>query len=419
MHIYNIYGGRRLRGELYIQGSKNAVIPLIAAALLNKDVTIIDNCPQISDVYRMTDVLTRIGCIVHREEGAIVIDASQIHSNMIYGQCARSVRGSVLYMGALLARCGYAVMDFPGGCHIGKRPVDYHIDALRKMGADISIEENRIVCKSRGLKGCVIRLPFPSVGATENIILAGMGACGITVIENAAREPEITELCRMLSKMGARIDGAGTQTIRISGRIVPREVRYSVMSDRIAAGTYACAAAVTGGDIYCLINRNDAMTGIVDIFRSMGLNIDYGNDYIRVSAHRRIKALSYVRTEPYPGFPTDMQSQLMSVLSVADGNSVIEENIFENRFHIVDELLKMGADIHTENGRAYIKGVPALSGSELYAKDLRGGAALIIAGLSSEGRTVVYDPGYIDRGYENIAHNINMLGGNIHLAQTE
>lgn len=416
MHIYNIQGGRRLSGELYVQGSKNAVIPLIAAALLNKGITILDNCPQISDVYQMTDVLVHLGCTVHKEKSTLIIDASQMHSNIISGNYAKSVRGSILFMGALLARCGYAVMDFPGGCHIGERPVDYHIDAFRKMGADISVEENRITCKSRKLKGCIIELPFPSVGATENVILAGAAAYGTTVIKNAAKEPEITELCHMLSRMGVVIHGAGTEKITITGKIKHREIRYDVMSDRIVAGTYICAAAATGGDICCIVNRNDTMTGLINVCRNMGFGMDCGNDYIRVKSDGRIKAVPYVKTEPYPGFPTDMQSQLMSVLSVADGNSIIEESIFENRFHIVDELLKMGADIHTEGSTAHIKGVAFLSGAELCAKDLRGGAALILAGLLADGTTVVYDPGYISRGYENITENINMLGGNIHLA---
>lgn len=416
MHIYKIQGGNRLSGELNIQGSKNAVIPLLAAALLNKEITILDNCPQISDVYQMTDILAHLGCKVYQEKNTLIIDASEVNVNVIPGHYAKSVRGSILFMGALLARCGYVVMDFPGGCHIGKRPVDYHIDAFRKMGADISVEENRITCKSRGLKGCIIELSFPSVGATENVILAGACAEGTTIIKNAAKEPEITELCRMLSNMGVIIHGAGTEEIAVTGKVHHKEIRYDVMSDRIVAGTYICAAAATGGDICCIVNRNDTMTGLVDICRDMGFCMDLGNDYVRVKADGRIKSVPYVKTEPYPGFPTDMQSQLMSVLSVADGNSIIEESIFENRFHIVDELLKMGADIYTEDGIAYIKGVDKLSGAELYAKDLRGGAALILAGLLADGMTVVSDPGYISRGYENITENITMLGGNIHLA---
>ncbi|MBE5928843.1 MAG: UDP-N-acetylglucosamine 1-carboxyvinyltransferase [Lachnospiraceae bacterium] len=415
--IYNISGGRTLGGDIKIQGSKNALLPLMAASILNKGITVLNNCPDITDVTLMADILRHVGCNVTEHSGTICIDATEINNNDIPDEYVRGMRGSMLFLGALLARCKNVTMDYPGGCLIGPRPVNYHIDALKKMGAEIVYNEEKIDCRVSGrLIGTVIDLPFPSVGATENIIIAGACAEGTTIINNAACEPEIEELCNYLSLLGVRIYGAGGKTIRITGPVKDTDVVYDIMSDRIVTGTYICASAITGGDICCELNNDKVMNELIWIYLNMGLKVECGNDYIKVHAKgRRIKSIPVITTGPYPAFPTDMQSQLMSVMSVAHGKSIIEETVFENRFHIANELIAMGADIKTDNNRAYIIGVRQLYGTDVYAKDLRGGAALIIAGLAAYGQTRVHDPGYISRGYEHISEKINMLGGSIHL----
>lgn len=418
MQSYIIEGGYPLKGEIRVQGSKNAVLPLVAAALLNEGTTVLNGCPDISDVDKMLEIIRHFGCEAYqdRDSGTITINAASIHCEDIPEDMVRSFRGSMLFMGVMLARCGHIEMNYPGGCMIGERPVNYHLDAFREMGADVVYGKDNIVCTCKTLKGCKIALPFPSVGATENIILAAVKAVGTTMIINAAMEPEVAELCNMLCLMGADIKGIGSKIILIRKGIEKRNIRYTVMSDRIVVGTYAYAAAVTGGDISCIVNRQDIMTGISVLCKRMGIRLKYGNDYVRIISGKNITSIPYIKTEPYPGFPTDMQSQLMSVLSLGNGMSVIEESIFEKRYHIVSELLKMGADIRTEGNRAYICGVKSLKGAKLEVKDLRGGAALIIAGLAADGTTTVLDPGYIDRGYEKIADNLSELGGNIHLA---
>lgn len=415
--IYNISGGRTLGGDIKIQGSKNALLPLMAASILNKGITVLNNCPDITDVTLMADILRHVGCHVTEHSGTICIDATEINNNEILGEHVRGMRGSMLFLGALLARCKSVTMDYPGGCLIGPRPVNYHIDALEKMGAEIVHNDEKIDCRVPGrLVGTVIDLPFPSVGATENVIIAGACAEGTTIINNAACEPEIEELCNYLSLLGVRIYGAGEKTIRITGPVKDADIVYDIMSDRIVTGTYICATAVTGGNICCELNNDKVMNDLIWIYLNMGLKVECGNDYIKVEAKgRKIKSIPVITTGPYPAFPTDMQSQLMSVMSVAHGKSIIEEKVFENRFHIAGELNAMGADIKTDAGRAYIIGVRQLYGTDVYAKDLRGGAALIIAGLAANGQTRVHDPGYISRGYEHISEKINILGGSIHL----
>ncbi len=416
MQSYVIEGGYPLKGELVVQGSKNAALPLIAAAFLNEGITVLNGCPDISDVDNMLEIIRHLGCKAYKEKNSIIINGSLTDRDEIPADMVKSARGSMLFMGAVLARCGCISMDYPGGCMIGERPVNYHLDAFEKMGADVAYKSEGIKCTCAQLKGCTINLPFPSVGATENVILAAVKAKGATTIINAAMEPEIAELCRMLCMLGAEIEGIGSKIIIIKKGIKKRDIQYTVMSDRIAAGTYAYAAAAAGGDVCCIVNREDVMTGISVLCKRMGIKLVYGNDYVRIISGKKINSIPYIKTEPYPGFPTDMQSQLMSVLSMGDGISVIEESIFEKRYHIVGELLKMGADIRTKGSKAYIRGVRSLKGAVLDVKDLRGGAALIIAGLAADGTTTVLDPGYINRGYERIADNLSELGGNIHLA---
>ncbi|MCI8307854.1 MAG: UDP-N-acetylglucosamine 1-carboxyvinyltransferase [Lachnospiraceae bacterium] len=413
MDTYKIYGGNTICGDIDIQGSKNAVLPLMAAALINRGTTILHNCPNISDVKNMAGILECFGCEIQYGNGDMVIDASGVSSGAVPAQMIKRVRASVLVMGAMIARTGCIELDYPGGCMIGARPVDYHIGALRQLGVDITENDGKICCRCDKMKGADIKLLFPSVGATENAVLAACGAEGITTIYNAAREPEVEELCEMLMDMGASIFGAGTSQITIIGKKEYHDVEHTVLSDRIAAGTYICAGIITGGRVCCLMNKPDILAGMTNLFKDMGCTVRYGNDYYEVKGGGRIRAIKYIETKPFPGFPTDMQSQFVSVLSKARGTSVIVENIFEARFQIAGELQKLGADISIDGNRAVIHGVEKLLGAKVRARELRGGAALIIAGLGAEGETVVEDKGYIRRGYVDVIDVLKKLGGNI------
>lgn len=413
MEAYRIMGGNALSGDVVIQGSKNAVLPLMAAALINKGTTVLHNCPDISDVRYMAEILKYLGCNIDFDKGCMEIDASEVTYRQIPGYMIKQARASVLILGALIARNGFVELDFPGGCKIGARPIDYHIEAFRKLGADIVTDNDKITCRVHKLTGNNIELGFPSVGATENTILAACKAKGITTISNAAKEPEISELCELLSAMGFSIEGAGSSIITITGKEECHDVIHNVSSDRIVAGTYMCAGAITGGRVRVNINNLPALGEMIKVFCEMGCEVIKGNDYCEVKAPDRIKAVDRIETRPYPGFPTDMQSQFLAVLSRADGRSTIVENIFEARFQIAAELNKMGADIVVEGNKAIVNGVHSLKGETVVSKELRGGAALIIAGLGAEGETCVLDDGYIKRGYENMTDIIAALGGNI------
>lgn len=413
MDTYKITGGKKISGSVDIHGSKNAVLPLMAASFLVKGVTLLHNCPDISDVYYMASVLEHLGCKIEYSGRTVSIDASDVSFLPIPTEMIKGVRASILFMGALLARNHYVEIDYPGGCMIGSRPVDYHIQVLRKLGADFEETEDRICCSCKELTGTDIRLKFPSVGATENALLAAACAKGTTIIYNAAREPEIVELCKLLSKMGVITEGAGTSKICVVGCSQLKEAEHVVSCDRIVAGTYLCAGAISHGSVCCKMNNPQDLCGLTRYFRKMGCKVRGGNDYYEICSGSKIKAIDYIETKPYPGFPTDMQSQFMSVLSKADGKSMIVENVFESRFHTVPELVKMGADIKINDYRACICGKNAIKGTTVVSRDLRGAAALIIAGLGAEGETTVKDNGYIKRGYERIAEDINSLGGRI------
>ena len=414
MAVYYVEGGNCLFGECEIQGSKNAVLPLMAAALLNEGYTVLHNCPDIKDVHYMSDILCDLGCKIWHDKNLLIIDATEISPGAIGGESVSNVRASILIAGAMLSRVGHVMIGLPGGCRIGERPTDFHFDAFEKMGVSIIHYEDGVECECDRMKGCEINLPFPSVGATENIILAATGAEGITIINGAAREPEIADLCLLLQQFGILVEGAGTSRITIKGSkgLTGGDVAHSVICDRIVAGTYAYAAAAAKGCITCKINNLPMMESILNPLSLLGCKIEYGNDYFKVTCHEMHNGLGSIVTAPYPGFPTDMQSQLMSVLVTVPGKSVIEENIFEKRYHIAGELAKMGACIHIKNDIAVIEGVDCLHGENVRVCDLRGGAALIIAGLCAKGATVVDDAfGYIDRGYENIVGDFTRLGG--------
>ncbi len=413
MDAIHIRGGNALFGETKIQGSKNAVLPVMAAALLIKDISIIDNCPRISDVYHMQKLLTQIGCRVSRTDRTLMIDARQVSQDKMAGESVTGMRSSIMLLGAMLGRFGEATLAYPGGCVIGERPIDLHLNALRKMGVAIKEEEGTFTARAKQLCGAVITLPFASVGATENVILAAVNAKGVTVLKNAAKEPEITTLCRFLQKAGAIIEGIGGSVLIIQGGSPLHGVQFAVPADRIVAGTYLFSVLGTGGHIFLKDAPVSQMRGMLKTAVEMGAEITASKEGLSVLSEPLKKSVPYIKTDVFPGFPTDMQSPLMAVLTKASGTSIIEETIFENRFRIVDELIKMGADIKTDENRAVITGVEKLYGCEVTARELRGGAGLVIAGCMAEGETIVRNRHFIERGYEDICRDYQNLGVNI------
>ena len=411
MASFIIQGGQTLSGRLWIQGAKNAALPILTASILHPGMTILRQCPDIRDVRSTLELLGCAGCQVRREGDAVVIDASHIRACPFPADQVSGMRSSVLFLGAMLGRQGGVCLDHPGGCVIGSRPVDIHLKALEKMGAFVGETEGKIVCASRGLRGCRIRLPYPSVGATENIVMAAAGAEGVTILENAAREPEIDDLCGFMAGMGipVRWDGAGTICVR--GRCPTKDTDYTIMPDRIVAGTYLCAAAATGGSVELPNGSAVHMKALLDVLTRMGVYVR--REYpagIYMKARGRLKAAGPIHTAPFPGFPTDMQSQIMAVCCGADGVSHIYEHVFEDRFAAGEELKKMGADIRIEGRLAVVRGKDKLRGAQVDAKDLRGGAALILAGLAAEGETVVRNGCFVERGYADICGDLGKLG---------
>lgn len=419
MAYIEVVGGRHLHGEINIHGSKNAVLPILAASVLHKGITKIKHCPKISDVYSMIKLLESIGCIIVWELDALVVDATQLNYNAVDRKYVSSMRSSIILLGAILGRNHSVTISYPGGCSIGARPIDLHLSAIEKMNVDVINNDEIIFCSTSHLEGAVIHFVKSSVGATENVILAAVLANGVTVLENAAMEPEITELCAFLKKMGAKITGAGTKTIKIEGVTELRDVEYSLVSDRIVMGTYMTALAGVGGDITlrgrcCMDN-----IPVVNVLRKIGCRVGVGHDYINICSYERPRAIDILQTEPYPGFPTDMQSQFMSVLTVARGTSLMVENIFESRFQTVEELTKMGANIYINGKVALINGVDALYGSDLMSHDLRGGAALVIAAMMANGTSRIRGIEYIERGYEDICSDLTLLGADIRKVNVE
>ncbi len=413
MSDIKINGGISLKGEIKIQGSKNAVLPIMAASILNRGSVVIRGCPKISDVDNMICLLKETGCKINTSGEQLIIDAKEIKNGHLEERYAKTMRSSVFFIGAMLGRCGYVKIAYPGGCSIGKRPIDIHLNALRKMNVEVIEEEDGIVCQSCNLKGARITLPFPSVGATENIIMAAVMADGITILRNPAQEPEIGELCSFLRKMGACIRKEQDGTIFIKGRQRLHDIEYKVMSDRIVAGTYLAALAGTGGAGILKADCGKSMMSTIQVLRTSGCKISHDGSYIWIEAPERLIAVPLIETMPYPGFPTDMQSQMIAILTTAKGTSMILENIFESRYESVKELRKLGADITIEQRKACITGVNSLKGGVVEAKELRGGAALILAGLKAEGTTIVQNISYIERGYEEICRNLSMLGAKI------
>ncbi|MCL2054771.1 MAG: UDP-N-acetylglucosamine 1-carboxyvinyltransferase [Oscillospiraceae bacterium] len=409
-----INGGKRLRGELSLQGAKNAVLPILAAAALCDGEVTLKNCPRLSDTYAAMRILNSLGRKTTFEANTITVDGAGISETQISESLMREMRSSVIFLGAVLGKTGNCKISLPGGCDIGARPIDMHISALKKMGAVVTESGAGLSCESAGrLKGAEISLFFPSVGATENIILAAVLSEGVTVIHNAAREPEITDLIYFLRKCGAQIEGAQTGSLVINGVERLHGCEYEIMPDRIVCATYMACAAAAGGDIVIRNCRPAHLTAVTPVFEQMGCAVHSLKNTIYFSSGKRLNAIDIVRTMVYPGFPTDAQAFVMAALCKADGASVFVENIFENRYRHVGGLRRMGADIQVEGKVAVVKGTPRLFGANCSAPDLRGGAGLVAAALGAEGRSEISSVRYIDRGYEAIEATLSSLGADI------
>jgi UDP-N-acetylglucosamine 1-carboxyvinyltransferase len=409
-----VSGGNRLSGSIKISGAKNAVLPIIAASLLGITTSRLEEIPALEDVGTISDVLGYLGVGVSKEEaGTLVVDSSNLNCCEAPYELVRKMRASFLVMGPLLARAGQARISLPGGCAIGTRPIDLHLKGFEALGAEIVLGHGYIEARTKQrLKGARIYLDFPSVGATENIMMAASLAEGQTILENPAEEPEIVDLANYLNAMGARIRGAGTNVIRIEGVKELKGTTHAVIPDRIEAGTYMVAAAITGGDVWLENALSEHLKPVTAKLKEAGVAIEEKIDGVRVRGKANVKSVD-VKTLPYPGFPTDMQSQFMALMTVANGTSVITETVFENRFMHVDELKRMGASIKIEGRSAIVEGVPNLTGCPVKATDLRAGAALVLAGLVAEGKTEISCIHHIDRGYEDIVGKLTSLGADI------
>lgn len=409
-----INGGVPLCGEVRLQGAKNSVLPILAASILCDGECCIDNCPRLSDCDVSINIIRHLGKRSYREDSCIIIGGENISKSNIPEELMREMRSSITFLGAIIARTGKAEICLPGGCELGPRPIDIHISALRQMGVEISENHGLIECKVRDkLKGAMIALPYPSVGATENIILAAVLAKGTTIISNAAREPEIIDLANFLISCGAKIVGAGESTVIICGVERISGVYHKVIPDRIEAITYMSAIAATGGSGDILGAVPEHLRAVIPIFEESGCEIQAINGRISITAPERLGAVKYIRTMPYPAFPTDAQAIIMAIMAQSRGTSVFVETVFSGRYKHTTELQRMGANIKTEDRVAVVSGVKKLSGASVLATDLRGGAALVIAALEADGRSEISGIHHIDRGYEDIEGKLSALGANI------
>jgi UDP-N-acetylglucosamine 1-carboxyvinyltransferase len=407
-----IKGGRKLSGEVTVSGSKNASLPIFCATLLASGQHEISNVPFLRDINTTIKVLESLGARVDGNGNIVKIDTSGVNSVEATYELVKTMRASVLVLGPLLARYGRARVSLPGGCAIGARPIDQHLKGLKALGADIHLAHGYVEATAKRLKGARINFDMPTVGGTEHLMMAAALAKGETVLENAAREPEIVDLSCMLNSMGARIEGAGTDTIRVTGVKELQPATYRVMPDRIEAGTFMVAAAITGGDVRIHAMQLEHLDALVFKLQDAGVDITNKDGVVRVKGPKKIKGIN-IKTRPYPGFPTDMQAQFMALMCVADGASVISENIFENRFMHVSELMRFGADITVEGNSATVKGIKKLSGAPVMATDLRASASLILAGLAADNTTEISRIYHLDRGYESIEKKLAGLGADI------
>ncbi len=413
MDNYIIDGGERLYGKVEIQSAKNTVLPLLAAAVLTDEPVKIRGVPAINDVENMLRILTEVGCTIKRQKNCAVIDSANAVSHEIPTRLTKELRSSVFMLGSVLTRFHKAKISYPGGCDIGLRPIDLHLNGLKRLGVEISERDGFIHCEAKKLVGAEILLDFPSVGATENIILAAVKAEGITVVRNAAKEPEIVDLQKFLNAMGAKVRGAGSGTVIVEGVKKLRGVDYTPIGDRIEAGTFLIAAASCGGEIETDGVPPENIAALLHKLRENGCKIRIKNDKIVLSSNGRLKSVGLVETTPFPGFPTDLQAQYASLCCVTDGATVIVENLFETRYRYAAELKRMGADITVRDRTAIIRGVKKLHGAYVTAGDLRGGAALVLAGLAAEGQSTVANLAHIDRGYADFEGKLRKLGAKI------
>jgi UDP-N-acetylglucosamine 1-carboxyvinyltransferase len=411
-----VTGGARLNGEVAISGAKNAALPILCAALLSSEPLELTNVPELNDIGTMLKLLEQMGVKVTREGHNVTLDASGLTNPVAPYEMVKTMRASILVLGPLVARCGEAKVSLPGGCAIGARPVDQHIKGLLAMGAEVSVDHGYVNAKSPRLKGARLFTDMVTVTGTENLMMAACLAEGETVIENAAREPEVVDLAQCLVSMGAQISGAGTDVIRIRGVDKLHGARHRIMPDRIETGTFLCAAAVTGGKVRLTGTSAGYLDAVVDKLMDAGCDITSekvpGSESLIIQAPARLKAVS-IRTAPYPAFPTDMQAQFMVTNCVAEGSAVIRETIFENRFMHAVELIRLGADIKIDGNTAFVTGVPRLQGATVMATDLRASASLVVAGLVAEGETHIERIYHLDRGYEHIEQKFGALGATI------
>ena len=414
MSRLHIVGGNKISGEVKIQGAKNSVLPILAATLLTKGKCVLRNCPLLSDVESAVEILRYMGCCVLFEKDVIIVDSSGAKNYDIPDILMRKMRSSIMFLGPVMGRFQKARLCFPGGCELGPRPIDIHINAFREMGIKINERHGCISCyTTEKTASREVTLPFPSVGATENIMMFACTLKGITVIENAAKEPEIEDLQNFLNKMGAKIHGAGSGNIVIEGGRELCGAEYKIMPDRIVASTYMSAAAITGGELCLKEVVPSHLSAVLSIFEKAGCKIKKGEDFIYFKAPERLKNVKSIMTMPYPGFPTDSNPVVAASLTKAKGTSVIIETIFQNRFKYTSELSRLGANIKVDSRVCVIEGVEKLYGAKVEATDLRGGAALVVAALGAEGDTYIDNVFYIDRGYENIEKVLTKLGGRI------
>ncbi len=417
MSVWHIEGGRRLSGSVAVQGAKNAVLPIMAASVLAPGETELTNVPELRDVDATIRILRGLGCGVERSGDIVRIDSAYIARSEIPHSLMRELRSSVVFLGALLARCCHARLSMPGGCELGPRPIDLHLMALRALGAEIDERAGELICSTpNGLRGAAIALPMPSVGATENAMLCACAAEGETVIMNAAREPEIAELQGFLNALGAGVSGAGSATVRVrGGALRPFRVGHRIMPDRIVSATYLAACAAAGGDVELRGVEPRHFSTVLHSLSECGCDIITTGCSVRLRSAALLRAPMPVITGPYPAFPTDAQPLMLAACLKAKGTSVFVENVFQNRFRFTEELTRLGARIHTEGRVAVVTGVDALHGAPAVATDLRGGAALIIAALSAEGATDILDSGHVERGYERFDERLGELGAEVSL----
>ncbi len=413
MKALRVQGGNRLQGEVTIQGSKNGTLPVLAATILVPGVSVIENCPMISDVEHMCRLLGSLGAKVQRQENRILVDATVLTSCSLPREYVTRMRSSVMLMGAMLGRLKEADLDYPGGCVIGERPIDMHTESLQRLGVSYSYRQEGLHARTEGLKGARLKLPFPSVGATENLILAAVLAEGVTEIYNPALEPEICMLCDFLTGAGAKIRGAGSGCIRIQGVKSLKESTFCMPADRIVAGTYLFGICGAGGEGFLRHAPAEQMEAVLRAAERMGAKILQDEQGLRVLRKRSLMPLPFLCTEVYPGFPTDLQSPLLAALLQAGGRSTIWETIFEDRFKIVPQLQKMGARIETDGKEAVLTGGRPLCGAKLEAEELRGGAALVLAALCAEGKSRITGVSFIQRGYEDIGRDLRCLGADL------